>query len=164
MNYNIIVSGHFSKNGNFIGVNHKKEKIHIYKNQMDSLNLRLIEDIKFPIFAFGNVKIFDRLTGEFGDENREIITHNHEVKETFNRLTASVVHKDFDSFINAFAEPIILNLDIIEHRRSIIENAGLTDKIKSSTSSELNTIKENYLEAEKVFKEYFECKISIGRI
>jgi len=159
MNYNIIISGHFSINGNFIGTNHRKEEIHIGKDQMDSLNLMSVEDIKFPLFAFAKMQIYDRLTGKPGDQNRKVVINSNGIIEKFERLTAYAIYKDFDSFINVFTYPINLNLTIIENRKSIVENAGLTGKIVIPKDLELDEIKDNYLEAEKAFREYFEYKI-----
>lgn len=164
MNYNIIITGKFSKNGNFIGINHKKEEIHIYKAQMNTLNLNSIADIKFPLFAFGSIQKFDRLTGKTGDENRKLVINNLGVKETFERLTAAAVYNDFDSFINAFTHPIVLSLVTIEHLKSFTKNDGITSKILLSIDSELDIIKKNHLEAEKAFREYFEYKISMEKL
>jgi|GEM_PF-4651879 len=163
MNYNIIISGHFSKSGNFVGINHKKEKIHIPKSQMNFLNLKSIEDIKFPLFAFGNIKTFDRLTGKSGDQNREVIINRNGVKETFERFTAHLVYKDFDSFIKVFTYPISLNLTLIEKLESIARNDELNKKIDPSINSYLEENRKNYLEAEKAFKEFFDYKISLEK-
>jgi hypothetical protein len=162
MQYFIIVNGHFSKNGNFIGIDYKNEEVHIYKEQMDLHNLKSIKNITFPLFIIAKIKTFNKLTGEFGEENREPIMNKDGSIQTFDRLTALSVFLNFDSIINVFIPDIILNKLIIEHRTSIFKSAGMLNLITPKTnSSEIETIKNGYIEAEKVFREYFEYKITL---
>lgn len=136
----IIVKGHFSINGNFIGISFNADKIHIYKEQMDLLNLNSINDISFPLFVIGKIKVFDLLDGNPGDPIRKHIINDDGINQTFERLTAMAVFTSFDSLINVYASEIALNERIIEQP--------------------LDEIKKNHLEAENAFKEFFKYKIS----
>ncbi|WKL50436.1 hypothetical protein Q1W71_11840 [Flavobacterium pectinovorum] len=159
----IIVNGHFSKNGNFIGIDYKNEEVHIYKEQMDLHNLKSIENIIFPLFVIAKIKTFDRYIGEFGEEKREPIINKAGSKQTFDRLTALSVYLNFDSYINIFTTEIILNKIIIEHRNSIAKSAGMPNLSNPKINfSEIEAIKNGYIEVEKVFKEYFEYKITVN--
>jgi hypothetical protein len=160
----IIVEGHFSKNGNFIGINHRNEAIYVAKYQIDSLNLNSNGDIKFPLFALGKIEVYPRLTGTLGSHKREIIINKDGVNETFERLTAYAVYADFDSLIEIFTWPISLNLSLIKGRERIAESAGLPNLITPATNAtSLDIIKNSYIEAEEVFREYFEYKISVRK-
>jgi len=156
----IIIDGHFSKNGNFIGITSNNEKIHIYEIQMNLLNLKSIDDVKFPLFALGTIKVFDELTGESGDTERKPIINENGVNKTFERLTANVVYSSFDSLINTiYASKIALNEALIENLRSVAKDAEVpldNDYINPY----LDIIRENNIEAENAFKEFFKYKIS----
>lgn len=163
MHYMIIVNGHFSKNGNFIGIDYKNEEVHIYKEQMDLHNLKSIKNIIFPLFVIAKIKTFERYTGEFGEKEREPIMNKTGSIQTFDRLTALSIYLNFDSYLNIFTTEIILNKIIIEHRNSIAKSAGMSNFITPKTnSSEIENIKNGYIEVGKVFKEYFEYKIAVN--
>lgn len=134
--HHVIVSGHFSRNDNFIGIDFNGETIHIYKIQMELLNLKSINDITFPLFAIGIVKSFNKLTGEVGEINREIITDINGEDERFDRLTARAVFKKFETLIDAYANESALNLDF--NSKVVAENAT---------------------QAQSAFKEYYNYKI-----
>ena len=139
ISHHIIVSGHFSKNGNFIGKDANGESIHIYKKQMDLKNLKSNEDVVFPLFAIGVVKVFTRLKGELGDSEREIAIKDDGSNETFERLTAMAVFKKFENLIDVYATGIVLNSDF-----------------------NLDTVNENNIKANNAFKVYFEYRILIN--
>lgn len=159
----IIVGGHFSRNGNFIGITSNNEKIHIYEIQMSLLNLKSIHDVTLPLFALGTIKTFPELTGESGDTERKPIIKENGENKTFERLTAKVVYSSFDSLINAvYASEIALNETLIENLRIVAEDAGVpldSDYINPY----LDIIKENNIEAENAFKEFFQYKISTNK-
>ncbi len=134
--YHVIVSGHFSRNDNFIGIDYKGEVIHIYKIQMELLNLKSINDITFPLFAIGVVKRFDRLEGEVGDINRKLITDKNGDNEKFNRLTARAVFKNLETLIDAYANESALNLDFNP-----------------------DVVAQNAMEAHNAFQEYYNFRI-----
>lgn len=139
--HQIIISGHFSKNGNFIGISSNDDVIHIYKVQMDLLNLKSKGDITFPIFVTSVVKSFDKLSGEPGDTERKQIFNSDGAIQRFDRLTAVAIFKDFDSLVDAYAVESALNFDY-----------------------NLEVVKEYTIEAQNAFKEYFEYRISINKL
>lgn len=106
--YHIIIKGHFSHNGNFIGEDHEGLKIHVYKKIMDRNRLKSVDDISFPLYAIGTIKVFAKLTGKPGDADREILESEGK-KETFERLTAFSIFKNFEELIDAYAISIRLN-------------------------------------------------------
>ena len=130
----IIIEGHFSRNGNFIGTNTEEQEIHIYRAQMEFLKLKNIDDIKFPLFAVGTIKTFDRLTGELGDSERKKILKSDGENETFERLTALAVFQNFEDIVDAHLVNAELNLD------------------------EKEIVAEEYRKTEDIFKKYFEYK------
>lgn len=158
----IITDGHFSKNGNFIGITSKAENIHIYKKVMDLLNLKSITDISFPLFAFGEIEVFDKLTGEPGNANREKIYDVNGITKKFERLTAMGVFASFVSFIDAYTSPIIISEAIIAYLKSKSESLGdiILEELELEINSEMDKVKEKKIEAVNAFKEYLEYKIS----
>jgi hypothetical protein len=138
LTHHIIVTGHFSKNGNFIGVDHNGKTIHIYEIQMEILNLKAIKDITFPLFAIGTVKTFNELSGNFGEENRKKIINAIGETKKFDRLTSKAIFKNFENLIDAYAQESALNVDF-------------------------NTeyVEENKVNAENAFKKYYDYRISL---
>lgn len=139
--HHIIISGHFSKNGNFIGIDSNDKSVHIYKVQMDLLNLKSDEEIIYPLFVVAVVKSFDVLSGEPGDSERKQIFNRDGSNQIFDRLTAMAVFKNFESLVYAYAKESALNIDF---------------------NSEV--VEENTIKAQNAFKEYFEYRIYINKI
>lgn len=129
----IIVEGRFSKNGNFLGIDSIDLEIHIYKKQMDLLNLKCISDLTFPLFAIGKVKTFNELTGEPGDEDRLPIVNPDGTKVKFSRRTAMAVFTSYDKIKEALYSGITLREEADEMLRSHRESMRkeLEDKIES---------------------------------
>lgn len=157
----IIVSGHFSGNGNFIGIDSNNQKIHCYKAQMDLINLRTNQDIKFPLFALATNKVFNVLTGEPGDAIREPIIKDG-VNETFERLTATRVMKSHDDLIDVYESQISLCQDVIEDLKAQTLAAGISNFDDLDFESELAQIRQNKAEIENVLKEYSLYRASIS--
>ena len=134
--HHIIIEGHFSQNGNFIGIDSDGLNIHVYKVQMDLLGEKSIAGIKFPLFAIGVYKIFEKLTGEVGDSNREKVLKEDGTIDTFERLTAMAIFKNFEDLIKAYSDEGALNMNF---------NQSVVD--------------ENTIKAENAFKKYFNYKL-----
>lgn len=129
----IIVEGRFSKNGNFLGIDSIGLDIHIYKKQMELLNLKYFSDITFPLFAIGKVKTFNKLTGEPGDEGRLPIVYRDGTKVKFSRLTSMAVFTSYDKLKDALYSGITLSEESDKMLRSERESMRkeLEDKIES---------------------------------
>jgi hypothetical protein len=125
--HHIIINGHFSERGNFIGITHENELIHVYKEQMDLVNIKFNHEISFPLFSIAAIKSFDKLSGKSGELNRKLILKTDGTTQRFQRLTARAIFKDFQSLIRAYANESALNMNfnnelVAQHRQSA-ENA-----------------------------------------
>ena len=156
----VIVSGHFSRNGNFIGIDSNNQHIHCYKVQMDLINLHKHEDINFPLFAFAKIKVFNVLSGEPGDADRQPVIKNG-VNETFERLTAMRVMISYDVLIDVYQSEISFCHDVMEDLKAQALALGVTDTVDLDFRSELAEIERNKIEIENASKEYSIYKASL---
>ena len=102
----LINSGNFSKNGNFSGYNTRGERIHIFKRQMDALNIKTDADFK-QFYAIVAKKTY----GARLDAAGQPIPYA-DGKLTMTRATATAVFKTEDEYINAFVTDATLDAKV----------------------------------------------------
>ena len=149
ISHHIIVDGHFSINGNFIGLDSNKRSIHVYKIQMKLIDLSSYENIQFPLFALGTIENFDKQNYKPIDLNTKGIVNDDDTDVTFERLVSKAIFKNFEALIDAYAGEIELNERISQ---------SLSQRFDNSIAKEA---KQN---AEDAFNEYLQYRIKIQEL
>lgn len=101
-----INSGNFSKNGNFNGYNTRGERVHIYKRQMDALNIKTDADFK-PFFVIAEKKTY----GARLDAAGQPIPYA-DGKLSMTRVTATAVFKTEEDYIKAHVTDATLDAKV----------------------------------------------------
>jgi hypothetical protein len=122
-NYEIL-SGSFSKNGNFTGytILGRAGKVFIHKTQMESLGWKEDKDVKYPFYTIANSETYSQL----GADGAPVIKDG--VPETFQRLTAACVFAAKANLIAARVNASTLDVEVTKEVSATAKAAGLTDE------------------------------------
>ncbi len=117
-----ITSGNFSSNGNFSGYTALGERLFIHKSQMTALGWTKAEDVKFPFYAIGGTREFNKL-----DENQQPVLKDG-VPVMFDRLQALSVYPKISDLQGAHVDVATLDISIAGAIKTAITAAGLSEK------------------------------------
>lgn len=118
----VIVSGGFTAAGNFSGYTTFEQRVHIYKRQMDAINIKAGEVISFPLYVMAESKKI----GQLNEAGEPIIDAITKVPVTVDRLTATSVFLNEASIIEAHVQTASLDMKITAALNTAATTLGLT--------------------------------------
>jgi len=132
MNKNYVINnGSFTANGNFSGYTALGDRIHFHKRQMESLDWKTNEQVKFPFYCIATIKQIGQL-----DLTGKPVVDEKGVPVTQDRLTALSAFKTRDEIKQAHADAGLLDIEIAQEIRNQATSAGLTaDALKALAST-----------------------------
>ena len=125
-----IHSGTFSAKGNFTGYTALGEQLFIHKSQMNSLGWTKQEDVKFPFYAIGGVKMI----GELDASGKPAVNADGSLVQK-PRLQALSVFGDKTSLTQAHVDTATLDIEIKQAVSAQAKSAGLTESAIESLLS-----------------------------
>lgn len=118
-----ITSGKFTQNGNFTGYTALGERLFVHKAQMQSIGAAKDGDVKFPLFAIGDVKKI----GQLNDDNTPKVNADG-TPVLVDRLQAMSVFATRESLIAAHVDNATLNIGVSSAIKESASKAGLGEK------------------------------------
>ncbi len=128
----VIISGSFSKNGNFIGRDDDFNTIFIPQNVLKSADFNSLSDINFPFYSMAHVETYNKLSGNIGDRNRKVVVDENGKQVKFKRLTSYFISPTIDNIFRAFTMNLSLYTETIEitfEPKEIIQSLDYLQKI-----------------------------------
>lgn len=118
----VINNGSFTANGNFSGYTALGERVHLHKRQMEALEWKANDDVKFPFYVIATIKQIGQL-----DAKGQPVVGENGVAVTSDRLTALSAFKTRDAIKQAHADAALLDVEIAQEIKTQASSAGLSD-------------------------------------
>ena len=110
MNKNYVINnGSFTANGNFSGYTALGERVHLHKRQMEALEWKTNDDVKFPFYVIATIKQIGQL-----DAKGQAVVGENGIAVTSDRLTALSAFKTRDAIKQAHADSALLDVEIAQ--------------------------------------------------
>lgn len=118
-----IVSGNFSKNGNYSAYDEDNERYYIHKRLMESLGWSKDADVKLPFWTKAGTREFNTL-----DENGEVQLDVNGNAVKFQRLQILSVYKSREAMIESAINKASVDIEIHAGIQAKASVAGLSQK------------------------------------
>lgn len=121
----VITSGSFTEAGNFSGYSEQVEggRLFIHSKQMEVLGYNKDSKIEFPLYATVTTK---EIT-PWDEDNKPMVDANGNAI-VVSRTQAGSVFKTKQEFVQALAEPQLIDLEVAKLVKDASKSAGLTEK------------------------------------
>tara|TARA_R110000868_G_scaffold367400_1_gene630371 strand:+ start:325 stop:726 length:402 start_codon:yes stop_codon:yes gene_type:complete len=126
----VINNGAFTANGNFSGYTALGIRVHLHKRQMEALEWKANEDIKFPFFCIADTKLIGALNA---DGSTVVDANGLEIKSE--RLTALSAFKTKAEITQAHADSKLLDVEIAQAIQTQAKASGLSESALSALAN-----------------------------
>lgn len=126
----VINNGSFTANGNFSGYTALGERVHLHKRQMEALEWKTNDDVKFPFYVIATIKQI----GQLGADGKAVLDASG-LPVTSDRLTALSAFKTRDAIKQAHADAALLDVEIAQEIKSQASSAGLSEATVQALAS-----------------------------
>lgn len=126
----VINNGSFTANGNFSGYTALGERVHLHKRQMEALEWKTNDDVKFPFYVIATIKQI----GQLGTDGKAVLDASG-LPVTSDRLTALSAFKTRDAIKQAHADAALLDVEIAQEIKSQASSAGLSEATVQALAS-----------------------------